>query len=71
MRFRRLQKNSLLITYQLANLILTVRCRPGCGTYHSGGLIVCQFLNASLSGYYVTDLDKKKRIMTFRERHQR
>lgn len=52
---------SLLRTHQFTDLILTVWCWSGCGTDHSGGLIVCQLLDATLSGHYVTHLDAHKK----------
>lgn len=44
------------MTYQFTNFILTVWCRSGCGTDHSGGLIVRQLFDAALSCHYVTHL---------------
>lgn len=48
------------ITHQFTNLILTIWCRSGCGTDHSGGLIVCQLFDAALSCHYVTHLGRTR-----------
>lgn len=44
-------------TYQPADLLLSVGGRTSRGFDHSGGLIICQFLDASLTSYNVTHLE--------------
>lgn len=43
-------------TYQSADLLLPVGSRAGCSFDHGGCLVVCQFLDAALTCYDVTDL---------------
>lgn len=52
----KLTSAAFTMTYQFTNFILTVWCRSGCGTDHSGGLIVRQLFDAALSCHYVTHL---------------
>ena len=47
------------VTHQFADLVLPVWRRPGGGADHSGGLIVCQLLDAALPCHDVTHLDRK------------
>lgn len=46
-------------TYQSADLLLPVGSRAGCSFDHGGRLVVCQFLDAALTCYYVTDLRRR------------
>ena len=48
------------MTYQFTDLVLAVWGRSGCGTNHSGGLIVCQLFDAALSCHYVTHLERTR-----------
>ncbi len=45
-------------THQPADLLLSVGRGASCGFDHSGGLIICQFLDASLTCYNVTNLEQ-------------
>lgn len=43
--------------HQPADLFLSVGCRASCCFDHGGGLVICQFLDASLTSYNVTHLE--------------
>lgn len=47
------------LAYQAADLLLPVGSRAGRGFDHGGRLVVCQFLDAALTCYYVTDLRRR------------
>lgn len=46
-------------THQPADLLLPVGGRASCGFDHSGGLIICKLLDASLTSYNVTYLKRE------------
>lgn len=54
---RHRRRPSTSTTHQPADLLLSVWCGASCGFDHSGGLIISQLLDASLTCYNVTHLE--------------
>lgn len=52
-------KDLFCAAHQPADLFLSVGRRASRGLDHGGGLVICQFLDTSLSGYNVAHLTKK------------